>query len=90
MDYLYRRGFASKSHSLTESFAEQVVLIHLEDFSKTPNETDSNYSDIFSIWDRIFGTYSGTVELSRLRYGLDGLVIARTEPAGILKAAISI
>ena len=30
------------------------------------------YSNIFSIWDRIFGTYTATVDFSRLRYGLDG------------------
>ena len=46
--------------------------MHKVHHSREQIETDSNYSNIFSIWDRIFGTYSGTVELSRLRYGLDG------------------
>lgn len=35
-------------------------------------ETDTNYSNIFSIWDRIFGTYTPDINFSRLRYGLDG------------------
>jgi len=34
---------------------------------------DSNYSNIFSTWDRIFGTYTATVDSERLRYGLNGL-----------------
>jgi len=33
-------------------------------------ETDSNYGNIFSIWDRLFGTYR-EMELQKLRYGLD-------------------
>ncbi|MEY2793436.1 MAG: hypothetical protein RJA76_1428 [Bacteroidota bacterium] len=33
-------------------------------------ETDSNYGNIFSIWDRLFGTYR-KMDLSKLKYGLD-------------------
>jgi sterol desaturase/sphingolipid hydroxylase (fatty acid hydroxylase superfamily) len=33
-------------------------------------ETDSNYGNIFSIWDRLFGTYR-EMDLSKLKYGLD-------------------
>lgn len=33
-------------------------------------ETDSNYGNIFSIWDRLFGTYR-EMDLKKLRYGLD-------------------
>jgi sterol desaturase/sphingolipid hydroxylase (fatty acid hydroxylase superfamily) len=29
-------------------------------------------TNIFSIWDRIFRTYTATVDFQRLRYGLDG------------------
>ena len=32
--------------------------------------TDSNYGAVFSIWDRLFGTYS-TLDPKELRYGLD-------------------
>jgi sterol desaturase/sphingolipid hydroxylase (fatty acid hydroxylase superfamily) len=35
-------------------------------------QTDSNYGNIFSIWDRIFGTFQ-VMELSEIRYGLDVL-----------------
>jgi len=40
--------------------------------SREQSETDSNYSNISSIWDRIFGTYTTTVDFDRLRYGLNG------------------
>lgn len=46
--------------------------MHKVHHSREQFETDSNYSNIFSIWDRIFGTYTATVDFSRLRYGLDG------------------
>ncbi len=35
-------------------------------------ETDSNYGNIFSLWDRIFGTYHYT-PVTQLKYGLDVL-----------------
>ena len=35
-------------------------------------QTDSNYGNIFSIWDRIFGTYNAT-PVEQIRYGLDVL-----------------
>ena len=46
--------------------------MHKVHHSREQHETDSNYSNIFSIWDRIFGTYTATVDFSLLRYGLDG------------------
>ena len=35
-------------------------------------QTDSNYGNIFSLWDRLFGTYNYT-PVDQLRYGLDVL-----------------
>ena len=35
-------------------------------------QTDSNYSNIFSVWDRLFGTYNNT-PMKDIRYGLDVL-----------------
>ena len=32
--------------------------------------TDSNYGNIFSIWDRLFGTYMN-LDLEKIRYGID-------------------
>ena len=46
--------------------------MHKVHHSREQIETDTNYSNIFSIWDRIFGTYTPTVDFKRLRYGLDG------------------
>ena len=33
--------------------------------------TDTNYGNIFSIWDRLFGTAVDVDDLSTLRYGID-------------------
>lgn len=46
--------------------------MHKVHHSRDQIETDSNYSNIFSIWDRIFSTYTAKVDFKRLRYGLDG------------------
>ena len=46
--------------------------MHKVHHSREQVETDTNYSNIFSIWDRIFGTYTPKVLFDRLRYGLDG------------------
>jgi sterol desaturase/sphingolipid hydroxylase (fatty acid hydroxylase superfamily) len=46
--------------------------MHKLHHSREQIETDSNYSNIFSIWDRIFGTYTATADFGRLQYGLDG------------------
>jgi sterol desaturase/sphingolipid hydroxylase (fatty acid hydroxylase superfamily) len=46
--------------------------MHKAHHSRRQVETDSNYSNIFSIWDRLFGTYMAQVDFQTLRYGLDG------------------
>jgi sterol desaturase/sphingolipid hydroxylase (fatty acid hydroxylase superfamily) len=46
--------------------------MHKVHHSREQFQTDSNYSNIFSVWDRIFGTYTPTVDFQTLRYGLDG------------------
>jgi sterol desaturase/sphingolipid hydroxylase (fatty acid hydroxylase superfamily) len=45
--------------------------MHKVHHSRLQRETDSNYANIFSVWDRIFGTYTRRVEFATLRYGLD-------------------
>jgi sterol desaturase/sphingolipid hydroxylase (fatty acid hydroxylase superfamily) len=47
--------------------------MHKAHHSRRQTETDSNYSNIFSLWDRVFGTYTAHVEFPTLRYGLDDL-----------------
>ena len=47
--------------------------MHKVHHSRLQSETDSNYSNIFSVWDRLFGTYTSRVDFRTLRYGLDDL-----------------
>jgi sterol desaturase/sphingolipid hydroxylase (fatty acid hydroxylase superfamily) len=46
--------------------------MHKVHHSRLQRETDSNYSNIFSLSDRLFGTYTRDADLRSLRYGLDG------------------
>ena len=46
--------------------------MHKAHHSRFQKETDTNYSNIFSFWDRLFGTYTPEVNFEKLRYGLDG------------------
>ena len=45
--------------------------MHKVHHSRLQPETDSNYANIFSVWDRLFGTYTRHVDFGTLRYGLD-------------------
>jgi sterol desaturase/sphingolipid hydroxylase (fatty acid hydroxylase superfamily) len=47
--------------------------MHKVHHSRDQRQTDSNYSNIFAFWDRVFGTYTSEVDFQALRYGLDGL-----------------
>lgn len=47
--------------------------MHKVHHSRLQPETDSNYSNIFSVWDRVFGTYTSRIDFRTLRYGLDDL-----------------
>ena len=47
--------------------------MHKVHHSRLQPETDSNYSNIFSVWDRAFGTYTSRIDFRALRYGLDDL-----------------
>jgi sterol desaturase/sphingolipid hydroxylase (fatty acid hydroxylase superfamily) len=46
--------------------------MHKVHHSRLQIQTDSNYANIFSVWDRIFGTYTARVNFRELQYGLDG------------------
>ena len=46
--------------------------MHKVHHSRDQRETDSNYSNIFSFWDRLLGTYTADIDFRKLRYGLDG------------------
>jgi sterol desaturase/sphingolipid hydroxylase (fatty acid hydroxylase superfamily) len=57
--------------------------MHKVHHSRLQPETDSNYANIFSVWDRAFGTYTSRIDLLSLRYGLDDL--GRTSFVALLR-----
>ncbi|MHC2434974.1 sterol desaturase/sphingolipid hydroxylase (fatty acid hydroxylase superfamily) [Bradyrhizobium sp. USDA 4451] len=60
--------------------------MHKMHHSRHQPETDSNYSNLLSIWDRIGGTYNRGPRFAELRYGLDGFDDAEKQSLpGLLK-----
>lgn len=60
--------------------------MHKTHHSRLRKETDSNYSNIFSFWDRLCGTYTPRVNFDELRYGLKGFDAADKQTLrGLLK-----
>lgn len=59
--------------------------MHKVHHSRDQRETDSNYSNIFSVWDRLLGTHTPDANLALLRYGLDDVEARR---AGSLPALL--
>ena len=60
--------------------------MHKVHHSRNQLETDSNYSNIFSFWDRLLGTYTAEVDFEKLRYGLDGFDVNEKQTLqGLLK-----
>jgi len=60
--------------------------MHKAHHSRDQKQTDSNYSNIFSLWDRLFGTYTKDINFQKLRYGLDGFDIEERQTLrGLLK-----
>lgn len=47
-------------------------------------ETDSNYANIFSLWDRLFGTFVKVKDVTALQYGLDEYREPRYQEIGTL------
>ncbi len=45
--------------------------MHKVHHSRLQPETDSNYANLFSVWDRLFSTYTSHIDFGALRYGLD-------------------
>ena len=46
--------------------------MHKVHHSRKQFQTDTNFSNILSVWDRMFGTYTARVDFDQLSYGLDG------------------
>ena len=76
-------------NSRLDLFLRLIVVtpnMHKVHHSRDQRETDSNYSNIFSIWDRLFGTYTRAIDFRCLNYGLDGFdVKERQTLGGLLK-----
>jgi sterol desaturase/sphingolipid hydroxylase (fatty acid hydroxylase superfamily) len=72
-----------------DRFLRLVIVtphMHKVHHSRHQIETDSNYSNIFSFWDKLFGTYTPAADFQSLRYGLDGFdVRERQTLRGLLK-----
>jgi sterol desaturase/sphingolipid hydroxylase (fatty acid hydroxylase superfamily) len=59
--------------------------MHRVHHSRAQAETDTNYSNILSAWDRLFGTYRAPRPGERIAYGLDGMDgAAQQQTAGLL------
>lgn len=58
--------------------------MHKVHHSRYQPETDSNYANIFSIWDRLFGTFVTVKDTTSLQYGLDEYQDARYNQVGPL------
>lgn len=78
-----------KMNSGLDRFLRLVVVtphMHKVHHSRDQRETDSNYSNIFSFWDRLFGTYTAEIDFRKLRYGLDGFDVGERQTLrGLLK-----
>jgi sterol desaturase/sphingolipid hydroxylase (fatty acid hydroxylase superfamily) len=55
--------------------------MHKIHHSRDIRQTESNYSNIFSFWDRLFRTYTNRVDFRKLQYGLDGFDDSRRHKA---------
>jgi sterol desaturase/sphingolipid hydroxylase (fatty acid hydroxylase superfamily) len=53
--------------------------MHKVHHSRAPVETDSNYGNVFSFWDRLFGTFTPPGRGTDIRYGIDGCDDAETQ-----------
>jgi sterol desaturase/sphingolipid hydroxylase (fatty acid hydroxylase superfamily) len=64
-----------KMNNGLDGFLRLVIVtphMHKVHHSRDQRQTDSNYSNIFSFWDRIFATYTAKIDFQKLHYGLDG------------------
>jgi sterol desaturase/sphingolipid hydroxylase (fatty acid hydroxylase superfamily) len=53
--------------------------MHKIHHSRRPHETDTNYGNIFSIWDRVFLTFTPSHRGTSISYGLDEFNDARSQ-----------
>ena len=60
--------------------------MHKVHHSRAPEQTDTNYGNLFSLWDRLFGTFTPSHEGTRVVFGLDGLDDPALQTTGALLA----
>ena len=60
--------------------------MHKVHHSRDVAQTNSNYGNLFSVWDRLFGTFRPSAEGMTIAYGLDGLDRAEMQTTGGLLA----
>ena len=61
--------------NVIDSVLRRLVVtpdMHKVHHSRIQIETDSNYGNIFSLWDKLFRTYTPGIDFNTLRFGLDG------------------
>jgi len=59
--------------------------MHKIHHSRVPQQTDTNYSNIFSLWDRLFSTFTPSRQGTNIAYGLEGFDDPATQTtAGLL------
>jgi len=46
--------------------------LHKVHHSRLPEQTDTNYGNLFSFWDRLFGTFTPSAQGRTIHYGLEG------------------
>lgn len=57
---------------------------HKVHHSRDATETDTNYANIFSVWDRLFGTATPSSRGTDVHYGLDGVADGDQTTRGLL------
>jgi len=60
-----------KNIDRTLSYVFITPLMHKVHHHYTQPLTDTNYGNIFAIWDRLFGTFAEVEDIKELRYGID-------------------
>jgi sterol desaturase/sphingolipid hydroxylase (fatty acid hydroxylase superfamily) len=59
--------------------------MHKVHHSRRPEETDTNYGNIFSFWDRIFSTFTPSARGTDVHYGIDGFDQPTQTTMGLLR-----
>jgi sterol desaturase/sphingolipid hydroxylase (fatty acid hydroxylase superfamily) len=83
LEHANLRAPAWLDHAL--SCVTSFPYLHKVHHSRDANETDTNYGNIFSLFDRAFGTFTPSARGTHVAYGLDGFDAAPLQTtAGLL------